>query len=37
MLEVVSSAEARSNLFLDIIQIIMDGISNIRAIICGAL
>ena len=37
MLEVVSNAEARSNLFLEIMEIIIDSVSKIRAITCGTL
>ena len=37
MLEVVSNAEASSNLFLEIMEIIIDGVSKIRAITCGKI
>jgi hypothetical protein len=37
MLEVVSNAETRSNLFLEAMEIIIDGISKIRAITCGVI
>ena len=37
MLEVVSNTEARSNLFLEIVEVIVDGASKIRAITCGKI